>query len=175
MNRSGERKSSSAHYREKGAVKMSPSFILPPLPAFFWPREWKPKSNSQNEWWNCIVCTKQNKRLLRAVKRGPIRRQQTTLSCWFPWFHYNRGWRLNSHGGKTDPLPFASINTACKVPACIKWTVMCGYLSLVKWNRISRMTSLTKIWSIISQASERVRALVQNKVLILATRMANFN
>lgn len=31
VNRSGGRKSSSAHYCEKGAVKVSPSFILPPF------------------------------------------------------------------------------------------------------------------------------------------------
>lgn len=35
VNRSGERKSSYAHYREKGAVKVSPSFILPPLASLF--------------------------------------------------------------------------------------------------------------------------------------------
>lgn len=71
VHRSGERKSSSAHYREKGAVRVAPSFIPPPSPAFFWPREWKLKSNSQNEWWSCIVCTKQSRRLLRAIEGAP--------------------------------------------------------------------------------------------------------
>ena len=171
VNRSGERASSSAHYREKGAVKVSPSFILPPLPAFFWPREWKLKSNSQNEWWNCIVCTKQNKRLLRAVKRGPIEGSRQHSAVGFLDFIMTETGAWTAMEGRQTLFPFASINTACKAPACIKWTVMHGYLSLVKGNT----TSVTKTWSIISQASERVRVVVQNKVLILATRMANFN
>lgn len=44
---------------------------------------------------------------------------------------------------------------------------------VVKGNRISRRIGVTKTYS-ISQASERVRVLVCNKILIPAIQMANF-
>lgn len=174
VNRSGERKSSSAHYCEKGAVKVSPPFILTPLPTFFWPREWKLKSNSQNEWWNCTVCTEQSQRLWRAVKRGPSegRRQRSALG-FFAVTTAEAG-AQTAVVGRQSPS-FCSWNTVCKSPVCIKSTATPGCSSLAKGNRNSSMTSVTKIWAITSQASEQARAWARYKDLIVAAGMANFD
>lgn len=124
VSRSRGRKSTIAHYREKGAVKVSPSFILPALPAFSWPREWKLKSNSQNEWWNCTVCTKQKRRLRRVVKKGaPCKGDRQHSAVCFLSFIMTEAGVWTALVGRWTPFHFLSISTVCMVPACIKYTV----------------------------------------------------
>ena len=76
--------------------------------------------------------------------------------------------------GRQSPFPFTSLNTACEAPVCMERAVMRGHSSLGRGKRMSRTARVTKSWTIISRASERVRALVQNKVLAVVTKMANF-
>lgn len=77
-------------------------------------------------------------------KSSPIQRRQTTLSCLFPQFHYDRGWCLNSPGGKMNPLSF-SVYKHSLYGSCMH-KIRCEALILILWSEVTGLVGSPK-WS----------------------------